>query len=108
VNGAIFTVRPWCAADGSAGHPQHVLGIGIDRRLCRRVDEPGAFVALVDHRYALTGAVIAVGPAVQMQRFLRRRAQQALPESETAWFELVHRALIADILNRRRPPLPSA
>lgn len=108
MNGAIFTTRPWCAADGSAGRPAHVLGIAVDRRLCRRHDAPAAFVALADHRYALTGPLIAVGPAPQMQRFLRRRARLAEPEPERAWYERAHQALIADILRRRRPPLPAA
>jgi hypothetical protein len=105
--GAIFTMRQWSAADGSAAHPADVLGVDVDRRLCQRRDAPGALVSLVDRRYALTGPVVAVGPALQMQRFLRRRAQDARLDAERAWLERACHALVADVRHRHRPPLAS-
>ncbi len=108
VPGAIFTMRPWHPSYGDPGAPIHVLGLEIDRRLCERGDRAGALVALVDGRYALTGPVLAVGPAAEMRRFLRRRARQAGRSAEISWLVRAREALAADVLDRGRPPLPAA
>jgi len=107
VPGAIFTMRPWHPSYGDPGAPIHVLGLEIDRRLCGRADRGGALVALVDGRYALTGPVLAVGPAAEMQRFLRRRTRQVDESVEMAWLARARMVLIADVLDRGRPPLPA-
>jgi hypothetical protein len=107
VRGAIFTMRPWHASYGDPGAPIHVLGLEIDRRLCERGDHGGALVALVDGRYALTGAVLAVGPAAEVERFLRRRAKQDAGSVDVGWLVRARGALIADVLDRGRPPLPA-
>lgn len=99
---AVFSVRPWQDRDGNVGNPAAVIGIDVARRLCRRHDAPGAFVTLVDRRYALTGPLIAVGPALEMQRFLRRRARNSALDPDRAWLDRAHQALISDIVDRRR------
>jgi potassium/hydrogen antiporter len=107
VRGATFTMRPWHPSYGDPGVPIHVLGLEIDRRLCERADRGGALVALVDGRYALTGLVLAVGPAAEMHRFLRRRTRQVGESVEMAWLARARVALAADVLDRGRPPLPA-
>jgi cell volume regulation protein A len=52
-----------------------VLGVPVTERLGTRSDAPGALVRLADHRYALTGTVLAVGSRRQLDRYLRRRAR---------------------------------
>jgi hypothetical protein len=108
VPGAVFTMRPWHPSYGDPGAPVHVLGLEIHRRLCERADRGGALVALVDGRYALTGPVLAVGPAAEMERFLRRRAKQDAGSAEVGWLMRARDALVADVLDRGRPPLPAA
>jgi hypothetical protein len=107
VRGAIFTMRPWHSSYGDPGAPIHVLGLEIDRRLCERGDRGGMLVSLVDGRYALTGPVLAVGPGAEMERFLRRRARQAAGSVEMGWLVRAREALVADVLDRGRPPLPA-
>lgn len=105
VNGPIFTLRFWRVGDGNAGSPEHVNGIAVTRRLCRRPDEPGALVGLADRRYALTGALIAVGAANQLQRFLRRRTALSRDADERAWLQAAAEALAEDLRRRERPLL---
>jgi hypothetical protein len=100
-------MRPWHPSYGDPGAPIHVLGLEIDRRLCERADRGGALVALVDGRYALTRPVLAVGPAAEMERFLRRRVRQDAGSAEVGWLVRARDALIADVLDRGRPPLPA-
>lgn len=54
-----------------------VLGVPVTEQLGTRRDAPGALVRLADHRYALTGSVLAVGSRRQLDRYLRRRARVA-------------------------------
>lgn len=105
MNGPIFTLRPWQAADGNAGNPTEVHGVVVVRRVCRRHDAPGALVALADGRYALTGPLIAIGAPRQMQRFLSRRAALARDLRERSWQQTASRALKADLRRRGRPLL---
>jgi cell volume regulation protein A len=107
VPGTVFTMRPWRPSYGDPGAPIHVLGLEIDRRLCERVGRGGALVALVDGRYALTGPVLAVGPAAEMERFLRRRVRQDAGSAEVGWLVRARGALLADVLERGRPAVPA-
>jgi cell volume regulation protein A len=54
-----------------------LLGVPVTERLGTRRDAPGALVRLADHRYALTGPILAVGSRRQLDRYLRRRARLA-------------------------------
>ena len=89
----IFTVRPWAAADGAPERPPSVSGVPVAARLRTRRDEPGALVALVDGRYAVTGPTLAVGSARQLQRHAQQRARRAASEQEAAWWQEVAGAL---------------
>jgi hypothetical protein len=55
----------------------------------------------------LTRPVLAVGPAAEMERFLRRRVRQDAGSAEVGWLVRARDALIADVLDRGRPPLPA-
>ena len=73
----IFSSRAWLANDGDPSRPQTVLGVPVTERLGTRRDAPGSLVRLADHRYALTGSILAVGSRRQLDRYLRRRARLA-------------------------------
>lgn len=88
----VFTARPWSESDGDPAHPSVVLGIDVERELSTRPDAPGALVALSDHRYALTGPVVAAGTRSDLRRYLRRRRASARP-SEAAWLKCAVGAL---------------
>ena len=86
----IFSSRSWLDEDGDPGRPQTVLGVPVTERLGTRRDAPGALVQLVDGRYALTGAVLAVGSRRQLERYLRRRGQIA---DAAGWYAEARRLL---------------
>ena len=64
----------------------------IDQLRTRR-DEPGALVALDDGRFAITGALLAIGPAGELQAIARRRLHGSDRASERAWWREVVGAL---------------
>jgi potassium/hydrogen antiporter len=86
----IFSSRSWLDEDGDPSRPQTVLGVPVTERLGRRRDAPGALVRLADRRYALTGAVLAVGSRRQLDRYLRRRGHIA---DAADWYAEVRRLL---------------
>jgi cell volume regulation protein A len=90
---AVTTVRPWAAADGDPSRPAAVAGHRVVEQLRTRRDEPGALVALDDGRYAITGALLAMGPAGELQAVARRRLGAARSASERAWWREVVGAL---------------
>ncbi|HYP47844.1 MAG TPA: potassium/proton antiporter [Thermoleophilaceae bacterium] len=89
----IFSSRPWAEPDGDPGHPSELLGLPVIEHLRTRRDTRGALVALADGRYAVTGPVLAVGAAGQLQRYARRRLRDAGSEAEHAWWQEVIGAL---------------
>jgi cell volume regulation protein A len=90
---AVTTVRPWEPGDGDPGRPAAVAGQPVVEQLRTRRDEPGALVALADGRYAVTGRLLAVGPAAEVQAVARRRLARADSAGERAWWQEVVGAL---------------
>jgi potassium/hydrogen antiporter len=90
---AVTTVRPWTAADGDPSRPATVAGHAVVEQLRTRRDEPGALVALADGRFAVTGPLVAVGPAGELQAVARRRLARAERPGERAWWREVVGAL---------------
>jgi len=90
---AVTTVRPWEPAEGDPSRPVSVGGHEVIEQLRTRRDEPGALVALADGRFAITGPLLAIGPAGQLQAVARRRLARAESASERAWWREVVGAL---------------
>jgi cell volume regulation protein A len=90
---AVTTVRPWTPADGDPSRPSAVGGHEVVEQMRTRRDEPGALVALADGRFAVTGPLVAVGPAGELQAVARRRLASAERPGERAWWREVVGAL---------------
>lgn len=90
---SVTTVRPWEDGDGNPSRPAEVSGLAVVEQLRTRRDEPGALVVLDDGRFAVTGALVAVGPAGQLQAVARRRLSRAQTSAERAWWQEVVGAL---------------
>jgi potassium/hydrogen antiporter len=58
-----------------------------------RNDRPGALVVLDEGRYAVTGPLLAVGSATQIQAHARKRAGLTDSDAERAWWQEVIGAL---------------
>jgi cell volume regulation protein A len=90
---SVTTVRPWEDGDGDMSHPREVQGRIVIDQLRTRRDEPGALVLLDDGRYAITGPLLAIGPAGELQHVVRRRLARAESSGERAWWREVAGAL---------------
>jgi potassium/hydrogen antiporter len=90
---AVTSVRPWQDSDGDPSRPTHVSGQEVVDQLRTRRDEPGALVALADGRYAVTGKLLAIGPAGDLQSVARRRLARAATPADRAWWQEVVGAL---------------
>ncbi len=90
---SVTTVRPWEENDGDASRPGQVMGLDVVEQLRTRRDEPGSLVALEDGRYAVTGRLLAIGPAAEVQAVARRRLARADAPGERAWWQEVVGAL---------------
>jgi cell volume regulation protein A len=90
---AVTSVRPWQESDGNPSRPTQVAGQDVVDQLRTRRDEPGALVALADGRFAVTGRLLAVGPAGDLQGVARRRLARASTPAERAWWQEVVGAL---------------
>jgi cell volume regulation protein A len=90
---AVTTVRPWEESDGDPSRPSEISGQAVVDQLRTRRDEPGALVALADGRYAVTGRLLAIGPAAEVQSVARRRLGRASSPGERAWWQEVVGAL---------------
>jgi cell volume regulation protein A len=87
---SVFAARPWRADDGDAAHPRDVNGIAVASVMRRRRDRPGALVALVDGRFAVTGPHLLVGGARAIGGYIRERIRRvATDEEEWAWWQEV-------------------
>ena len=91
----VFTVRLWEGADGDPAHPEEVADRRVIEHLRTRHDVPGALSALEDGRYAISGPLLAVGSAAQIQAFARRRLGLTEDDAERAWWQEVIGALAA-------------
>jgi potassium/hydrogen antiporter len=90
---AVFTARPWQDGDGDPGFPSAVHGVDVLDHLRTRRDRRGALVLLDDGRYAVTGPLMAVGGASQIQRYARRRLAEEDDDAARAWWQEVIGAL---------------
>jgi cell volume regulation protein A len=90
---AVLSVRRRAESDGEASRPIEFDGVEVVRQLRTRRDVPGALVQLADGRYAISGPVVAVGPARLLQRHIRRELHGAASDQERAWWEEVAGAL---------------
>ena len=90
---SVTMVRPWQDSDGDPSRPTEVAGRVVADQLRTRRDEPGALVLLDDGRYAITGPLLAIGPAGELQQFTRRRLARAQSSGERAWWREVIGAL---------------
>jgi potassium/hydrogen antiporter len=90
---AVTSVRPWAPNDGDPSRPSEVSGIEVVDQLRTRRDEPGALVALADGRYAVTGRLLAIGPAGELQAVARRRLARAESPGDRAWWQEIVGAL---------------
>jgi cell volume regulation protein A len=90
---SVTTVRPWEDGDGDPGRPSEVAGHLVVDQLRTRRDEPGALVLLDDGRYAITGPLLAIGPAGELQQIVRRRLSRAQTSGERAWWREVAGAI---------------
>ncbi len=92
----IFTVHP--AGDlADPANPNEVDGIEVMARLRSRRDHPGALVALVDGRHAVTGTdLVAIGSRRALARWCGRRAErQGADQVERSWWQEVAGVLSA-------------
>ena len=85
----IFRTRPWTEADGDPQSAEAIDGVPVAVRLRTRRDAPGALLALDDGSFAVTGKILARGPAGPLQDFARRRLAAAGTEGERAWWREV-------------------
>jgi potassium/hydrogen antiporter len=90
---SVTTVRPWEDGDGDPSRPTAIAGRVVIDQLRTRRDEPGALVLLDDGRYAITGPLLAIGPAGELQQFVRRRLSRAQTSGERAWWREVAGAI---------------
>src|SRR4051812_3247665 len=90
---AVTSVRPWQESDGNPSRPTQVAGQPVVDQLRTRRDEPGALVALADGRFAVTGRLLALGPAGELQAVARRRLARAETAADRAWWQEVVGAL---------------
>jgi cell volume regulation protein A len=91
---SVTSIRPWEEArDGDPTRPRAVAGNDVVEQLRTRRDEPGALVALADGRFAVSGPLLALGPASELQAFARRRLATATTPGERAWWQEVVGAL---------------
>jgi cell volume regulation protein A len=90
---SVTTVRPWQDGDGDMSRPTELQGRIVIDQLRTRRDEPGALVLLDDGRYAITGPLLAIGPAGDLQQVVRRRLTRAETSGERAWWREVAGAL---------------
>ena len=89
----IFSVRPWAPVEGDPSRPRTVAGRAVIERLRNRHDQPGSLVTLDDGRYAVTGSLLIVGSATQVQRQARKCMRQTDDDAERAWWQEVVGAL---------------
>jgi cell volume regulation protein A len=90
---AVFTTRPWGDEDGDPAYPRRVMDLAVVDHLRTRRDRRGALVVLEDGRFAITGPILALGGATQLQRHARRRLVEEGDDAARAWWQEVIGAL---------------
>jgi cell volume regulation protein A len=92
----VFSSWRWREADGDPARPEVIRGQAVVAMLRVRRDEPGGLWVLEDGRYAVTGAVAALGGRGVVSDWARRRIPTASPD-ERAWLQTVIGALASDM-----------
>ncbi len=90
---SVTSIRPWTAEDGDPQRPRELAGLEVIEQIRTRRDEPGALVTLEDGRYGVSGPLMAIGPAGELQAFARRRLANSSSPGERAWWQEVVGAL---------------
>jgi cell volume regulation protein A len=87
---SVFSARPWRSSDGRAASPSEVNSVPVASVLRTRRDKPGALVALIDGRFAVTGPYVIVGGPRAIVRYIRERVNPlTTEEQEQAWWQEV-------------------
>ena len=90
----VFSSRRWDEErDGDPGYPREIDGVAVRTHLRTRRDRRGALVSLADGRFAVTGPTLAVGGALQVQAYARRRLARETDDTARAWWQEVIGAL---------------
>jgi potassium/hydrogen antiporter len=90
----VFSSRRWDGErDGDPGYPREIDGVAVRTHLRTRRDTRGALVSLTDGRFAVTGPTLAVGGALQVQAYARRRLARETDDTARAWWQEVIGAL---------------
>jgi hypothetical protein len=90
----VFSSRRWDEErDGDPGYPREIEGVAVRTHLRTRRDRRGALVSLADGRFAVTGPTLAVGGALQVQAYARRRLARETDDTARAWWQEVIGAL---------------
>jgi potassium/hydrogen antiporter len=95
---SVFMARAWIDEDGDPSHPRGVAGVEVAEHLRTRRDTPGALVALVDGRYAITGPILAIGGPNLLLRHVRQQMRNASSDQERAWWQEVAGALTSSAI----------
>lgn len=98
LDGQIFSLRPWRQEFGDPTDPAMLVGVPVTACVLRREDDSQVLVSLADRRFALTGAILAVGSARQLAHYLRQRAGRSTSAADRDWLRSA-----ADTLARRLP-----
>ena len=96
----VFSTRPWAAADGDPTRPARVAGREVVDLLRLRRDAPGSLVVLDDGRYAVCGAVLAIGARRQIVRWIEAQLRES-GSDDRAWFRTVLGAVATDAQESR-------
>ena len=81
----ILTLGPWHESFGDPCRPEVLKGVSVVRHLAVDREARMALVALSDQRFALTGRILAVGPADKLATYMMRRAAGDVSATEAAW-----------------------
>jgi NhaP-type Na+/H+ or K+/H+ antiporter len=94
--------RPWSSLHGDPAHPVRLDGVAVVEHLRSRPDGNEALVRLQDGRYALTGSMLTVAPAVHLRRYVDERVRRAGTANERTWWTTVAAAIGAAPTRTRR------
>jgi cell volume regulation protein A len=94
--------RPWSSLHGDPAHPVRLDGVAVVEHLRSRPDGNEALVRLQDGRYALTGSMLTVAPAVHLRRYVDERVRRAGTANERTWWTTVAAAIGAAPTPTRR------
>lgn len=83
----ILTMGPWQESFGDPCRPEVLKGVSVVGLLAVDREAGMALVELSDQRFALTGRILAIGPADKLAAYMRRRAASHASATEAAWLQ---------------------